>query len=108
MATTKSDFDKLYKALRIISEENYEQNQSLEKIKFHYNFPEPTLDHVRHIMPHTRLCHLQTLKNEICAESIMIYPPGIPMIIPGEIINATFLEDLDFYQQSGSVIFSEL
>lgn len=47
-------------------------------------------------------------ENEISAESIMIYPPGIPLLIPGEVINTQFLEDLDFYQQSGSVIFSEL
>ena len=47
-------------------------------------------------------------ENEISAESIMIYPPGIPMLIPGEYITEDFLNDLAFYQENGSVIFSEL
>lgn len=108
MATTKRDLDRLYKALQTISDENYEQNQSLPKIKFHYNFPEPFVrPREAYHAPH-KIIPLADSENEISAESIMIYPPGIPMLIPGEIINASFLEDLDFYQQSGSVIFSEL
>lgn len=108
MATTKRDLDRLYTALKAISDEYYEKNQSLPKIKFNYNFPEPYVrPREAYHAPH-KIVPLADSENEICAESIMIYPPGIPMIIPGEIINATFLEDLDFYQQSGSVIFSDL
>ena len=45
--------------------------------------------------------------DEIAAESIMIYPPGIPIVIPGEIVSQDILDDLDFYQRSGSVILSD-
>jgi lysine decarboxylase len=38
----------------------------------------------------------------------MIYPPGIPMVIPGEIISEEVLEDLQFYVKNGSVIHSEM
>ncbi len=108
MATTKRDLDRLYQALKTISDENYEQNQSLPKIKFHYNFPETYVrPREAYHAPH-KIVPLADSENEISAESIMIYPPGIPLLIPGEVINTQFLEDLDFYQQSGSVIFSEL
>ena len=31
--------------------------------------------------------------------SIMIYPPGIPMLIPGEYITRDFIEDMLFYEE---------
>jgi len=108
MATTRSDLERLHDALKTISDEYYDDTPSLKKIKFHYNFPEPFVrPREAYHAPH-KIVALADSLNEISAESIMIYPPGIPMLIPGEIINESFLEDLDFYQQSGSVIFSEL
>ena len=38
----------------------------------------------------------------------MIYPPGIPLVIPGEIISQDVLEDIDFYIKNGSAIHSDL
>jgi lysine decarboxylase len=51
---------------------------------------------------------LEDSANQISAEMIMIYPPGIPMVIPGEIISEEVLEDLQFYMKNGSVIHSEM
>ena len=108
MATDRSDLERLCNALKQISDEFYDDTPSLKKIKFHYNFPEPFVrPREAYHAPH-KIVPLADSLNEISAESIMIYPPGIPLLIPGEIIEESFLEDLDFYQQSGSVIFSEL
>ncbi len=38
----------------------------------------------------------------------MIYPPGIPLVIPGEIISDEVLEDLNFYIENGSEIHCDL
>ena len=54
-----------------------------------------------------KIVPLNQAVDEIAAESIMIYPPGIPIVIPGEIISQDILEDLEFYQRSGSVILSD-
>ncbi|HLT00028.1 MAG TPA: hypothetical protein VK005_00905, partial [Acholeplasma sp.] len=45
--------------------------------------------------------------NEVAAENIMVYPPGIPLVIPGEIINQDILDDLEFYMEQGSTILSD-
>ena len=42
---------------------------------------------------------------KICAETIMIYPPGIPLIIPGEFISQQVVDLYNFYNQSiGNVL----
>lgn len=108
MATEKSDLDRLYDALNILSFESYEQNESLKKIKFNYSFPESFVrPRVAYHAPH-KVIELKDAVNEVSAESIMIYPPGIPMLIPGEIISEQFLEDIEVYQENGSIIFSEV
>lgn len=108
MATEKSDLDRLYDALKILSFESYEQNESLKKIKFNYSFPESFVrPRVAYHAPH-KVIELKDAVNEVSAESIMIYPPGIPMLIPGEIISEQFLEDIEVYQENGSIIFSEV
>jgi lysine decarboxylase len=38
----------------------------------------------------------------------MIYPPGIPFVIPGEIISQQVIDDIKYYLKKGSVIHSEL
>lgn len=43
--------------------------------------------------------HLDEAEGEVCGESIMIYPPGIPLIIPGEKITRNVIEHYRFYQQ---------
>ena len=42
---------------------------------------------------------------EICAETVMIYPPGIPLIIPGEVISQKVVDLYDFYNRNiGNVL----
>ncbi|MER1985188.1 MAG: aminotransferase class I/II-fold pyridoxal phosphate-dependent enzyme [Solibacillus sp.] len=41
----------------------------------------------------------------VSADSVMIYPPGIPLIIPGEVISANAVELYDFYSRNiGNVL----
>jgi len=108
MATIKEDLDRLYVALKTLSDEVYDHYDELKKIKFNYTFPETFVrPRVAYHAPH-KIIELTDALGEVSAESIMIYPPGIPMLIPGEIITEQFLEDLAFYEENGSVIFSEL
>lgn len=44
---------------------------------------------------------------EISAESIMIYPPGIPLIIPGERVTKKVLEHYDFYRDQHCAIMND-
>ena len=50
---------------------------------------------------------LEEAENEVAAESIMVYPPGIPIVIPGEVITEEIIEDLKLYRSRGSTILSD-
>ena len=51
-----------------------------------------------------RLVHISKSVGEICAESIMIYPPGIPLAIPGEKITQCIVDHYVFYRQQDCVV----
>jgi arginine decarboxylase len=42
--------------------------------------------------------------NQICAEYLIPYPPGIPLVAPGERITKEVLASLESFQQSGARI----
>lgn len=44
---------------------------------------------------------LSKAKGRICRETLFAYPPGIPLIVPGERIEESFLERLHWMQSSG-------
>ncbi len=105
-STTEKDFINLINALKEISNK-YKDNESLDKIRFRYSFPNTFVrPRVAYHAPF-KMIKLEDAENEISAESIMIYPPGIPMLIPGEYITRDFIEDMLFYEENGSIILSE-
>lgn len=107
IGTTQKDLDALVKALKDISDKflPMELKPALPKIKYiypeAYTRPREAYHAPKKYVPITQAA------DEIAAESIMIYPPGIPLVIPGEIITEDIINDLDFYQRSGSVILSD-
>ena len=44
---------------------------------------------------------------EISGESVMIYPPGIPLVIPGERITEKVIEHYNFYMKQNCVIMND-
>lgn len=48
--------------------------------------------------------NIQKTQGLISGESIMVYPPGIPLIIPGEIITPELIEHYLYLQKEGSII----
>ncbi|MFA6649407.1 MAG: hypothetical protein WCS48_04870, partial [Candidatus Izemoplasmatales bacterium] len=108
IGTTKDDLDHLYNSLRDLSKRYYKIRKKVPKIKFNYQFP-VTYSRPRDAYHAPKLqVLLEESANQISGEMIMIYPPGIPMVIPGEIISEEVLEDLMFYVKNGSVIHSEM
>ncbi|MEA4888071.1 MAG: aminotransferase class I/II-fold pyridoxal phosphate-dependent enzyme [Clostridiaceae bacterium] len=51
-----------------------------------------------------RLVPIDKAVGEICAESIMIYPPGIPLAIPGEKMSQNIVDHYQFYRQQNCVV----
>jgi arginine/lysine/ornithine decarboxylase len=54
-----------------------------------------------------RLVHLDEAIGEVCAESIMIYPPGIPLCIPGEMLTEDIIEYYKFYKSQDCVVIND-
>lgn len=50
---------------------------------------------------------LDKAAGEICGESIMIYPPGIPLAIPGEQLTHEIIEHYKFYKTQNCVVIND-
>lgn len=44
---------------------------------------------------------------ELSAETVMAYPPGIPLVIPGEIISLDAVKLIEFYQNEGGEVLKD-
>ena len=107
IGTTKRDMDRLVHALEVISTRRQGQLQAVKRIKFEYTYPETyTRPRSAYHAP-KKFVLLEDALDEISGESIMIYPPGIPLVIPGEIISQEVIDDLNYYIECGSTIFSD-
>lgn len=108
IGTTKDDFDALFYAMKDLSKRYYKIRKKVPQIKFNYVFPE-TYSRPRDAFHAPKLqIPLMEAANQISAEILMIYPPGIPLVIPGEVITEAVLEDIDFYIKHGSILHKEL
>jgi len=108
IGTSKNDLDRLVDAFKDISAKYYKVRKKLKKIQFEYDFPE-TYVRPREAYHAPKISMpLEETYDEISAESVMIYPPGIPFLIPGEVITQEVIDDIKFYMKKGSIIHTEL
>ncbi len=107
IGTQQKDLDALVNALKIISDKYAPMNLPALLPKIKYSYPEAYTRPREAYHAPKKYVPLNQAVDEIAAESVMIYPPGIPIVIPGELISQDILDDLDFYQRSGSVILSD-
>ena len=108
LGTKESDLDKLYNAFSKLSEEYYKIKDKLPKVTFEYSFPE-AYSRPRDAYHAPKLnVSLDDAVNEIAGESVMIYPPGIPIVIPGEVITQEVVNDIKFYTFKSKALQSDL
>jgi lysine decarboxylase len=108
IGTTLDDLDALCEAFLDLSEKYYKPHRRAAKIRFEYDYPE-SYARPRDAYHAPKLyVPLEEAYNEISAESIMIYPPGIPLVIPGEIITQQVIDDIAYYVKKGSTVLSDL
>jgi arginine decarboxylase len=105
--TTKEDVDRFVVSLQALSEEYFEKHQKVKTIKFKYSFPQSVTRPRDAYHAPKKYMKFSDAVDEISAECVMIYPPGIPLVIPGEIISEDLIEAMEFYAESGSVILGD-
>lgn len=107
LGTKRSDILRLVYALQELSDEYYQENNELIVPSFHYKFPSMFVRPREAFHAPVKYVSDEESIGEVSAESIMIYPPGIPLIIPGEVIERRLIEMMKFYEAQGSTIICE-
>ena len=54
-----------------------------------------------------KVVKLKNAVGKISKEMIMIYPPGIPVIIPGEVFTQDVINEINYYSKSKATILSD-
>ena len=104
-ATKEEDLDRLYDALLDI--DNTYQQKEISEVKVKYHYPKQLLkprdayNSIKFDLP------LKEALGYISAESIMIYPPGIPLVIPGEQIDQNIIDITTEYMESDCILFKD-
>lgn len=107
IGSKKSHIDHLIWALKDISNKYYKEDIKYPKYHYDQNFPQSRLSPREAYQLDSQRIKLTEAKGYISKESIMVYPPGIPLIIPGEIFNDAIIERILKYKQTGATVLSK-
>ena len=107
IGTGKKQIDKLVAALKDISKKHYKKTYEYKRHAFGIEFPfQVVRPRSAYHAPGIRV-PLKEAVNRISKESIMIYPPGIPLIVPGEVFTKDLVKRIDSYKKNGITILSD-
>lgn len=107
LGSLKEDVDRLIFALEDISKIYYSPNKKNCLKNFHYDYADIALRPREAYNAPSKIIKIEDALNQISTESVMIYPPGIPLFIPGEIISKDIIEIYKFYMQSKGTIMQD-
>ena len=107
IGSTQKDLDRLINALKDISLKYYDPN--VEYADHHYMNGFPKMEVRPRVAYHAplKVVKLKNAVGKISKEMIMIYPPGIPVIIPGEVFAQDVINEINYYSKSKATILSD-
>lgn len=94
--------NQLYQALKIIGEKH--SGGSSEDFSKTLSNPEVIVSPRNAYYATKKTVFLKEAVNEISGESVMVYPPGIPIITPGERISKEIIDYIEFLKTQDTVI----
>lgn len=107
VGSRSKDVDILVDALKDISKRFYKDDVIYDNHHYISGFPELcTRPRVAYHSP-LKTVKLEDALGKISKEMIMIYPPGIPVIIPGERFNQETINELLYYKKTDATILSD-
>ena len=103
LVDTKEGFDRLEKALRRLDEMDFAEAQwDLAKIQELYGTPRRVGKPLYEVVDApTKQVPLAEAVDQISGGFVNLYPPGIPVYAPGEILEAAGLRELEEAQREG-------
>ena len=96
IGTTKGHLDRLIPGFKKLSKDYYKHRDKSPKIEFNYQFPEAYSRPRDAYHAPKLIVEFKDAVGEVAAEQVMVYPPGIPLLIPGEIITLEVVDDNEF------------
>lgn len=107
VGTTKEHVDKLIEAFQNLSDRFFKEKEEAKIPHYHYSYPLDLVSpRIAYDAPH-KITKLSDGIGEISAETIMAYPPGIPLVIPGEVISKDAVDLIIFYQREGGEVLKD-
>lgn len=104
--TTDDDCERLINAIIDIDQMEPAQGTD-DDFLFHHHFPDYVVRPREAFHAPKKYVNYLDAKDEICAESVMIYPPGIPLVIMGERIDENVIKTIKFYLMKGFTILKD-
>ncbi|MDY4788450.1 MAG: aminotransferase class I/II-fold pyridoxal phosphate-dependent enzyme [Bacilli bacterium] len=100
--------ERLINAFEEISYDYYGHKEVYTIPKFKYHYP-PMISRPRYAFhAPKKFVLIEDAVGEIAGESVMVYPPGIPLVIPGEEITQDFVDMIKMYRTQESKIITEM
>jgi len=107
IGSDKKQILRFIRALRDISKTHYNKKYEYQRHAFGVEFPFQLMDPRTAFNAPGKRIPIEEAENTISKESIMIYPPGIPLIVPGEVFTKELIKRIQEYQKLGVTILSD-
>lgn len=106
IGTKKVHVDHLLKALKEISRDHYHPDIVYPDHHFDNHFPYQLLRPRVAFAAPGKVVPVEECDGKISKEQVMMYPPGIPLIVPGEVWSKELVEKVRHYESIGITLLS--
>ena len=107
IGSKKEHIDHLIDALKDISKRFLKTDNNYPKYRYNQPYPHGIVRPRTAYHAPLKVVDIDEAEGMISKESIMIYPPGIPLIIPGEIFSDEIVKRIKQYRSTGATILSD-
>ena len=105
--TTKEDIECLLSALRDLSKRHSSGKIVHHRRNYSAAFPKTIVPPREGYDAPSRIVPLADAVGEISAETVMAYPPGIPLVIPGELVTQDVIKRILFIEREGGQVLKD-
>ena len=107
IGSTKDDVDKLIEAFKDMSNKYYQKGKRHRVPILNYDYADLAISPRQAYFSQYKVVSISSAEGQISCESVMIYPPGIPILIPGEKITKNIIDMYKYYVRSKGTIMSD-
>lgn len=107
VGSTKDDVDRLIYALQDMSNKYYQKGKRHRVPILNFDYADIAISPREAYFSSYQTIPISSSEGEISCESVMIYPPGIPILIPGERISKNVIDIYRYYVRAKGTIMSD-